>query len=83
MAEHVPYKITSQEKTQKFEPNNTFQEVWRVTYEGPENYHSFVDVPATQYNAATVDQLIEQELESVMEVHNLGEQPHPENLATE
>jgi hypothetical protein len=73
------YKITNQEKTQRFTPNAGFEDVWRVTFEAPNGVHSFIEVPAREYSPANVDRMIEEELESIMGVHALGEERHPEN----
>lgn len=79
--EHIPYTITSQTKTQQLTPDGRFINVWRVTFEAPNGTHTFIEVPEPEYNAAQVDALIEAELDTIMGVHTLGEQPHPDNLA--
>lgn len=79
---HIPYKITAQEKTQQLTPDGRFVDVWRISFESAETgYHSFIEVPIGEYNAANVDRLIEVELENIHGVHELGPEPHPENLA--
>ena len=80
--EHIPYKITHQEKTSVLTPYNLFQEVWRVHYEWGKGQHSYIEVPVTEYTPAEVDQKIQEELESANGVQNLGPEPHPDNLAT-
>lgn len=80
--EHIPYKITSQEKTSTLTPGGGgFQEVWRVTFEAPNGVHSFIEVPVTEWSSASVDAKIEEELETIMSIHELGPEPHPDNLA--
>jgi hypothetical protein len=80
--DHIPYKITSTEKTSSLAPGgNGFQEVWRVTYEGPNGTHSFVEVPVAEFTPQRVDELIAEEVENISGVHELGPEPHPENLA--
>ena len=79
--DHIPYKITSQEKTQQLTPDGRFVDVWRIGYEGPNGYHSFVTIPVSEFEPAHVDSVIEAELDTIMSVHNLGPEPHPENLA--
>lgn len=81
---HHPYKITSQEKSQTFTPDGRFQLVWKVGYESLTTHtHSFVEIPDTEYTPVRVDQIVEQELDAIEGTHQLGEQPHPENLASE
>lgn len=81
---HIPYKITSQEKTQTFTPDGRFVLVWRVGFESLISHnHTFIEVPDTEYNPARVDQLIEAELDRVEGVHGLGPEPHPDNAAPE
>lgn len=81
---HHPYKITSQEKTQTFTPDGRFVMVWRVGYESLTSHtHSFVEIPDSEYTPAKVDQVVQQELDAIEGTHELGEQPHPENLAAE
>lgn len=80
--EHIPYRITSQEETQQLTPDSRFVKVWRVSFESTSpSYHGSIEVPESEFNAAKVDQLIEEKLESIMSVHELGAEPHPENLA--
>lgn len=80
--EHIPYTVTSQEKTEKLTPDGRFENVWRIGFRGPSGVHSFVEVPEHQFTAANVDLMIEAELDTIMGVHGLGEQPHPDNLAS-
>ncbi len=80
-SEHIPYTITSQTKTQQLTPDGRFINVWRVTFEAPNGTHTFIEVPEPEFNPANVDRLIEQELDTIMGVHTLGEEPHPDNLA--
>jgi len=79
--EHIPYKITAQEKTQRLGQNGVFEDVWRVSYVGPRGVHSSIEVPVEEYEPAEVDRKIEAELENVTGVHELGPEPHPENTA--
>lgn len=79
--EHIPYTITAQEQREELTPDGRFIEVWNVSFEAPNGTHSSVKVPVTEYTPAQVDQLIQAQLQTVMGVHALGEEPHPENLA--
>lgn len=78
---HIPYEVTSQEKTEKLRPDGRFEEVWRIGFQAPNGTHAWIEVPITQFTPANVDAIIEQELETIMGVHNLGPQPHPTNAA--
>ena len=79
--DHIPYKITSQEKTQQLTPDGRFVDVWRVSFEAPNGTHTYIEIPVSEYDPATVDSKIEEELETIMGVHELGPEPHPENAA--
>lgn len=79
--EHIPYKVTSQIKSETFTPDGRFMTVWRVGFEAPNGTHAYIEIPDAVFNPGEVDRLIEAELEKVMGVHTLGEQPHPENAA--
>ena len=78
---HIPYTITSQVKTNQLTPDGRFIEVWRVTYSAPNGTHTYIDIPANEFTPPNVDALIEAELETIMGVHTLGAEPHPDNLA--
>jgi len=78
---HIPYAITSQDKTETLTPDGRFVKVWRVTFEAPNGTHTFIEVPEAEYTPANVDALIENELDTIMGVHSLGPVPHPENAA--
>jgi hypothetical protein len=52
-----------------------------VTFEAPNGVHTFIEVPEAQYTPANVDVMIEAELETIMGVHGLGPEPHPDNAA--
>jgi hypothetical protein len=78
---HIPYTITSQDKTETLTPDGRFVKVWRVTYEAPNGTHTFIEVPESEFTPANVDALIEAELDTIMGVHELGATPHPDNAA--
>lgn len=80
--EHHQYRITSQEKNQTFTPDGRFQMVWKVGFETTDTHtHAFIEVPAYEFTPARVDQLIQEELDNVEGVHELGPEPHPDNAA--
>jgi hypothetical protein len=77
-----PYQVTSQERKTVFSSGGQFREVWRVGFEDKENgYHDYVEIPVAQYTPVNVDNAIQAELDSISGVHELGEEPHPENAA--
>jgi hypothetical protein len=78
--QHIPYKILSQGESQTFNGQG-LTEVWEVTFEAPNGVTSTVKLPTAQVTPAAVDQVIEEKLDTIMAIHGLGEQPHPENLA--
>lgn len=73
--EHIPYKILNQEETRQFSPAGTFQEVWRITFQGPNNYVGNVEIPVHEFTPEVVDAKIEEKLDAIMGVHQLGEAP--------
>jgi hypothetical protein len=80
--EHHPYTITSQEKTQEFTPDGRFIMVWKIGYESTTSHvHAFVTIPDSERTPAHVDQVIQEELDKTEGIHELGPEPHPENLA--
>lgn len=80
--DHHPYKITSQEKTQTFTADGRFVMVWRVGFESLTTHtHAFVEIPDTEFTPARVDQIIQEDLDNIEGVHQLGDEPHPDNLA--
>ncbi len=78
---HIPYTITSQDKTEQLTPDGRFVKVWRVTFEAPNGTHTFIEVPEAEYTPANVDALIQADLDTIMGVHDLGPHPHPDNAA--
>lgn len=78
---HIPYKILSQEESKQLTADSRLVPVWRVTFEDENHHVGTVEVPDNEYTPAHVDTLIEEKLENMSGVHNLGAQPHPENLA--
>lgn len=81
--QHHPYKITSQIKQQTFTQDGRFVMVWTVGFESLTSHvHSFIEVPDAEYTPARVDELIEGALDNIEGTHELGEEPHPDNLAS-
>lgn len=78
---HIPYTVTSQIKAETFTPDGRFMTVWRVGFEAPNGTHAYVEIPDATFTPAEVDRVIEQELDKIMGVHFLGENPHPDNAA--
>lgn len=78
---HIPYKVVHQEETKQLTRGNRFIQVWRVEVEDNAGHYISIEVPESEYNPARVDQLIEEKLEAVNGVHELGPEPHPDNAA--
>ena len=78
---HIPYTITSQNLTEELTPDGRFQDTWQVQFQTPAGVHAYVRVPVSQYSAGAVDAAIQDYVRSIEEVHSLGSEPHPDNLA--
>lgn len=79
--EHIPYHVTSITKENTFTPDGRFVLIRHVGYETDDGkYHSFIDIPDAEADPARVDQVIQEDLDKVMGIHELGPEPHPENL---
>lgn len=78
---HIPYTIVSRVPRPALTPDGRFQKVYTVTFTGPGGVSDYIDVPETDYNAATLDALIEARLDEHEAVRMLGPQPHPANAA--
>lgn len=76
--QHIPYQILSQDFTEELMPNGTFQDMWRITFQGPSATVAFVRIPASQYNPLTVDTAIQAELVKIESTHALGSAPPAE-----
>jgi hypothetical protein len=72
---HIPYQILSQDLTEELAPNGTFQDAWRIAYQGPSGTVAYVRILASQYSPANVDALIQTELAKIEAVHALGTAP--------
>lgn len=81
--EHIPYRIVSKEERETLLPGGHFEPVWTFYIEGPHGEHFSVKVPARELDPATLDGMIEDQLAQLAEIHDLGDQPHPDNLAPE
>lgn len=77
--EHIAYRVVSQDKNTELLPNNRFQDVWEISYEGPSGTIATVKIPDREYSAAEVDRQIQTQLHEVESVHQLGPAPHPDN----
>lgn len=77
---HIPYTILDQEPVQELR-GKRFVDVMEVTYEGPSHVQATVRVPQNEYDPASVDRIIQEQLHRVEGVSALGSVPHPENLA--
>jgi hypothetical protein len=79
--DHIPYTVTAKEEREELLPGGTFTKVWNFYVEGPHGEHFKVTMPDRELDPATVDAAIQDKLHLLGEVHSLGPQPHPTNLA--
>lgn len=78
---HIPYTITGVRETQTFGPSNQLEDVLEVSFTGPNGGHYTVRLPLAQAGAAAIDTAIEERLDQIQAIHQLGPSPHPENAA--
>jgi hypothetical protein len=78
--QHIPYKVTAQGESQTFNGQG-LTAVWETTFEAPNGVTGTVKLPMNGLTAAAVDAAIEEQLDTIMSIHELGPEPHPENLA--
>lgn len=71
----IPYTILTQDQSEELMPNATFQDTWRITYQGPSGTVGTVKVPANQYSPAAVDTAIQAQLQNIEATHSLGAVP--------
>jgi hypothetical protein len=79
--DHIPYTITAKEERETLLPGGSFAKVWNLYVEGPHGEHFKVTLPDRELNAANADLVIQDKLHALNDVHDLGPQPHPDNLA--
>ena len=79
--EHIPYHVDSVQKQDDLQPGGRFVEVYEVHFTGPSGTPDSVRIPVAQAQPAQVDQVIQARLEQLEALHQLGPQPHPDNLA--
>lgn len=79
--EHHPYRVLSQTKRRTLINGQTWGDAYEVTFRSAKSGTiATVEIPAEHYTPAYVDQVIEAELDNVEGVHQLGPQPHPDNI---
>lgn len=79
--QHIPYEVLSQHHGEELTAAGHFEPMWTVTFKGHTGTIASIKVPDREYTGANVDRLIQEKLDRVMDVHGLGPEPHPENLA--
>lgn len=77
---HIPYEITTIRETQTFGAGNQLEDVLEIGFKGPSGGVYTVRVPLAQADAAHIDTAIQERLGQIMAIHDLGPQPHPQNL---
>lgn len=80
---HHPYTVLSTDHGEDLTHDGRFVPTMTVRFRHDDTGHvGSVKVPHEHFNAAHVDREIQRHLDDVSEVHMLGPQPHPDNLAT-
>ena len=78
---HIPYRVDPPTTRDELMPGGRFQKVVEVHFQGPSGIHDSIVVPVEEAHPAQVDRLIQQRLDHLTAIHQLGPEPHPENLA--
>lgn len=71
----IPYTILTQDQSEELLPNGTFQDTWRITFQGPSGTTGTVKVPASRYTPQVVDNEIQAALQNIEATHALGSAP--------
>lgn len=71
----IPYQILTQDQSEELMPNATFQDTWRITFQGPSGTVGTVRIPANRYSPAVVDAEIQAALQNIEAAHSLGSVP--------
>ena len=79
--EHIPYTVDPPTTRDELLPGGRFVKVVEVHFTGPNGISDSVTVPVDQADPANVDRLIQSRLDQLTSIHQLGPQPHPDNLA--
>ncbi len=79
--EHIPYRVDPPVTRDELVHGGRFQKVVEVHFTGPHGIHDSITLPVDQAHPAEVDRRIQERLDHLIEIHKLGPQPHPENLA--
>ena len=79
--EHIPYTVDAITEHEDLQPGGRFVKVLEIHYTGPRGTAGSVTIPSDQATPGEVDRQIQAKLDTVVGIHELGPQPHPENLA--
>lgn len=71
----IQYRITSQTKMEDLTPDGRFVEVWEIRFETPSGTQGFVKVPGNIYEPAVVDRVVQDEVQRIETVNQLGNAP--------
>lgn len=76
-APHPQYEVTHQNKSTEPDAAGNLTDVWHVHYTSPSGTKSWVKVPAEFYTPRNVHDAIMNEMQSVEQVHALGDGSPP------
>lgn len=79
--EHIPYTIVGQSHGEELTAAGVFEPMWTVMYRSEHGTTASIKVPDREYTAPNVDRLIQEKLDHIVAIHELGPEPHPENRA--
>lgn len=79
--EHIPYTVDPPTTRDELVSGGRFVKVVEIHFTGPNGISDSVTMPVDQATPAAVDQAIQARLDQLTQIHQLGPQPHPDNLA--
>lgn len=71
----IPYRIVSQQNVSELTPDGRFVDVWEIRFETPSGVSGLVRIPTQQYAPEVVDVAIEDEVQRIEAVQQLGASP--------
>lgn len=77
-AEDSPYTITADEQSEELTPAGNFRDVHRISFETPSGNHGYIRIPDASYSAANVHALVQERVNEMERVAQLGQGPPPE-----
>lgn len=79
--EHIPYTTDPPQTRDELMAGGRFVKVVEVHFTGPNGITDSITLPVDQATPAEVDRQIQARLDQLTQIHQLGPQPHPDNLA--